>query len=354
MPEQLSPKTWRRRLRVSVRGLIGVVLIIGGGLGWLVNGARIQREAVAAIRRDGGVVSYDGDLKYGKWNGRSWQTDGRPGVPKWLVACLGVDYFDHVVSAWLGQPGSTSALRHIGQFSQVEKLDLHGPFVTDAGLAHLKGLTNLSSLNIGDRTGDCTGNITLLGTAHVTDAGMPYLKGLTKLTLLDLNGTKVSDAGLIYLAGLTKLQVLYLGDTLVTDAGLAHLDGMTKLMGLDLGGTTVSDAGLGGLKTLIDLNYLSLRGTQITDEGLAHLECLTKLGALDLSETRITDAGLAHLKGLTRLWDLDLRGTQVSRAGLRELLLVLERSVHVQLGPKNGAPPVIELQRTLPSEDIGP
>ena len=203
----LPRKTWRRRLRIRVRGLILLVLIIGVGLGWIVNGGRVQREAVAAIGRDGGVVSYDWDLKAGKWNGWSWETDGRPGVPKWLLECLGVDYFDHVVSVAHGLTGSNSACVTIGQLGHVERLGLHGPFVTDAGLAHLKGLTNLSSLNIGDREEDYTGNITLLGTAHVTDAGMPYLKGLTKLSLLDLNGTKVSDAGLIYLAGLTKLQV---------------------------------------------------------------------------------------------------------------------------------------------------
>jgi hypothetical protein len=51
--------------------------------------------------------------------------------------------------------------------------------VTDPGLAHLKGLTNLSHLNIGDREVDCSRMITLLGAARVTDAGMPYLKGLT-------------------------------------------------------------------------------------------------------------------------------------------------------------------------------
>ena len=87
-------------------------------------------------------------------------------MPKWLVDYLGVDYFDHVVCVWLGQAGSTSALRHIGQLGQVERLDLHGPFVTDAGLAHLERLTNLSSLNIGDRTVDCSGNITFRDTAH--------------------------------------------------------------------------------------------------------------------------------------------------------------------------------------------
>ena len=80
-------------------------------------------------------------LGIGMVDWRRW----KPGVPKWLVDRLGVDYFGHVESVALGQPGSPSALRHIGQLSHVKSLDLHGPFVTDAGLAHLEGLTKLSS-----------------------------------------------------------------------------------------------------------------------------------------------------------------------------------------------------------------
>jgi hypothetical protein len=50
-------RPWQRFLRFSVRGLIVVVLVIGVWLGWLVRSARIQREAVAAIRIAGGNVS---------------------------------------------------------------------------------------------------------------------------------------------------------------------------------------------------------------------------------------------------------------------------------------------------------
>ena len=87
--------------------------------------------------------------------------------------------------------------------------------MTDAGLAHLAGLTKLYYLDIGYGVEDCRGTITLRGTAtaRVTDAGMPYLKGLTKLSFLDLNGTQVGDAGLAHLAGLTRLEVLRLEDT---------------------------------------------------------------------------------------------------------------------------------------------
>ncbi len=53
------PRLSRRYLRFSVRGLIIVVLLIGGWLGWIVRGARIQREAVAAIIKERGLIEYD-------------------------------------------------------------------------------------------------------------------------------------------------------------------------------------------------------------------------------------------------------------------------------------------------------
>jgi internalin A len=354
MPYRALPKWLRHGLRISVRGLIVLVLIIGAGLGWIVNAARIQREAVASIQRDGGSVMYDWEFE-GPWDfiGPISRSTGRPRAPIWLVDQLGVDYFGQAKSVALGQPGSPSALRNIGRLSHVERIDLQGPFVTDAGLAHLKGLSNLSYFKIGNRYGDCSGGTHLQDAARVTDAGMPYLKGLNKLSLLDLNGTKVSDTGMANLAGMTRLGNLGLADTRITDIGLVSLKPMTKLRSLDLSGTQISGAGLVHLKTLNHLTFLYLRGTQISDAGLEHLKNLTRLLILDLGNTRITDAGLEHLKGLPYLRDLDLRGTQVSLAGVRKLELALPREdVYVQFGREE--PPVDRLEKTSPSEDAGP
>lgn len=59
--------------------------------------------------------------------------------------------------------------------------------------------------------------------ADVTDAGLVHLKGLTELQSLDLMATNVSDAGLEHLRGLTRLQSLNLMATKVTDAGVKDL-----------------------------------------------------------------------------------------------------------------------------------
>jgi hypothetical protein len=57
----------------------------------------------------------------------------------------------------------------------------------------------------------------------VTDAGLEHLKGLTQLRTLFLGYTSVTDAGLKHLKGLTQLQSPGLTETKVTDAGIAEL-----------------------------------------------------------------------------------------------------------------------------------
>ena len=59
MPSGSVSRPWRRYLRFSVRGLIVFVLVIGVGLGWIVRSAHIQRDAVAAITKAGGLTFYN-------------------------------------------------------------------------------------------------------------------------------------------------------------------------------------------------------------------------------------------------------------------------------------------------------
>ena len=62
-----------------------------------------------------------------------------------------------------------------------------------------------------------------LWSTQITDAGLMHLKGLTNLEELGLSSTRVTDAGLVHLKGLTKLEKLGLVGTQVTDAGVAEL-----------------------------------------------------------------------------------------------------------------------------------
>jgi hypothetical protein len=180
MPATPSAKSWRHRLRVSVRGLMILVLLFGVGLGWLahlVRQANVQCEAVAAIKKAGGDVVYD-------WQNKVVR-EPRPWPPKWLVDQIGVDYFGNVVEVWLAGPriqGAEEVLAHIGHLRRLEALWLAPPTMTDAGLAHLDGLNNLKLMNIN------------LSETQITDTGLAHLKGLACIENLTLTGTSVTDA----------------------------------------------------------------------------------------------------------------------------------------------------------------
>jgi internalin A len=184
-------------------------------------------------------------------------------------------------------------------------LILTGFPVNDAVMKHLKGLTQLRTLD--------------LRYARFTHAGLEYMKGLTQLRALDLGGTEVTNASLGCLAAMSDLQTLNLQYTQIDDAGLERLKGLAQLQEINLSRTGVTDAGLQHLKVLPQLKTLGLQQTQVTDSGLQTLKEMKQLQSLDLSVTKVTDAGLEHLNGLDQLQGLNVSDTKVTDVGLKQL-----------------------------------
>jgi hypothetical protein len=147
MLDQAKPvsRPWRRFLRLSVRGLIVIVLLTGGWFAWIVRSARIQHDAVAAIRQGDGFVEYRGDL-----------TPDSGWAPGWLVNLLGVDHFDYPEVVIIGGDWSDADMEHVGQLRELvefhSELKLRGTRITDSGLAHLKALTSLKGLDLRETT----------------------------------------------------------------------------------------------------------------------------------------------------------------------------------------------------------
>ena len=85
--------------------------------------------------------------------------------------------------------------------TNLTELDLRNSSqITDAGLTELRGLKNLTRLDLGDD---------LLGGTQITDAGLKELRELKNLTTLNLSNTRVTDAGLTELSkSLPSVQIL--------------------------------------------------------------------------------------------------------------------------------------------------
>ena len=88
-----------------------------------------------------------------------------------------------------------------------------------------------------------------------SDAGLEHLKGLTNLQSLYLDGTKITDSGLVHLKGLPNLDNLWLPKQ-ITDSGLVHLKGMTNLQELRLVKHQITDAGVAELQDLLPAHWL--------------------------------------------------------------------------------------------------
>ena len=103
---------------------------------------------------------------------------------------------------------------------------------------------------------------------HVdTDAGIQHLSG-SNLVELDLSDVDMTDAGLAHLSGLTKLRRLNLQSANVTDAGVDVLKNPAGARELSLYRTKVSNAGLAKLSLLKNLRSLDLRYSRVTSSGV--------------------------------------------------------------------------------------
>lgn len=295
MPDQSLPKSRRYWLRFSVRGLMLLVLVVGAALGWVVREARMQRQAVVAIRAVG-IAIFDWQYTKGFID---WSS--RPPWPEWLVARVGDEYSGHVILVWVDLEYLPSDDYGRPPYDEENAR-------MDAALAQIGNLSQIRFLTINHDS-------------RARDALLAGLERLNRLEKLELKFTKITD--LRFVRTMARLKTLDLQGSPVGDAALAHLGGLTRLRFLDLTRANITDAGLVHLRNLTGLTSLSLVDTKVTDAGLIYLNGLTRLSRLGLSHTKVTDAGLVHLKEITGLRWLELEGTQVTDTGVQSLKTAL-------------------------------
>jgi len=138
MTQTTNPK---RRFRFSLRTLLVVVVLLSVGLGWFafkMRQAERQRKAVEAIIEAGGWVTYDCDL----YEDLGYMQRPVSPAPAWLTRLVGDDFFLDVGDVYLsGTKCADEDMEYLKRLTNLNRLNISGTQVTDAGLKHLRRRT---------------------------------------------------------------------------------------------------------------------------------------------------------------------------------------------------------------------
>jgi Leucine-rich repeat (LRR) protein len=199
------------------------------------------------------------------------------------------------------------SMQHIATLSNLEALVLNHTKVSSIGVQSLVGLPKLTSLG--------------LNGVPLDDADLASISQLTQLRRLSVGryDASLTDAGMAHLRKLTNLEFLFVSSGRATDASLANLAACTQLRHLELYLTRLTDAGLAHLERLQNLEKLVLRYANITDAGFKHFRDMGKLQELAFVNCKsITGSGMAELGELPKLVSLNFIATSVDDTGLEQ------------------------------------
>lgn len=146
-------------------------------------------------------------------------------------------------------------LRRLKRLPDLTYLDLSLTRITDQGMQELRNLPGIVELN-------------LHFAEYVTDEGLAAIKGWKRLKRLNVRGAKVSDSTLDHISGIPSLESVNISSAMITDVGLERLSSLPNLKELSIGGNEVGDAGLQALRQMPGLTYLDLNGRQGTDSNV--------------------------------------------------------------------------------------
>jgi hypothetical protein len=363
MSETATVKPRRRRFALSLQGLMILILVIGGILGWKAHRATIQRRAVAKIDAAGGTVQYDYQIEAQKAS-KTWTANPpHPWAPDWLRRPIGEEYFQDVAWVFLSSKNPKIKIEHdpklfetVATLDRVEMLQTIRYPMDNADFARLMAMPRLKQatfllIDITDEGLACLESspaieeLVLRSTpGSITNRGLEIISRQPRIKRLELTQVDLTDPkSLAPLAKLTRLENLMLMNSPEEDSCLSYLSDLTELKRIDLRRTCLTDSGIDSLSKLKKLETVLVDGSLLTDAGLAklaaipslkemYLDPLPKLGELGISSldklqgfptlcltaTNVTDAGLGHLKGMKFL-RFKVSGPGVTDAGLEKL-----------------------------------
>jgi Leucine-rich repeat (LRR) protein len=186
---------------------------------------------------------------------------------------------------------------------------LYLPQAYDWNDSHMKGIKHLQGLSCLD-----------MDNAGITDASLADLDALTNLTDLNYQASELSGLAVARLKRLRALNSLTASRTSEISSVLRALAGSDRLHRLVIADCNVQDTDMKNVGTLSSLETLWVeRNDGITDRNLTELTSLKNLTFLDISKTQVTSACIDTLKAFKHLSYLNVDFANWSSADQQRL-----------------------------------
>lgn len=196
---------------------------------------------------------------------------------------------------------SNEVMPYLGKIKNLKRLTIEGN-ISDNGFKAFQQMGQLTDLDVGKTAG--------------RDAGMQHLRNLTNLISLTVP-QRVTGKGLVHLKHM-QLKSLILPDAAKTDIGLKHYVAACEPQAqLDL--TTWVGLQGPGLVSLREWPALKKLALTIEDDALPYVGQLAGISELSISESNVSDAAIEHLPRLRNLKRLNVSKTNISLQGLSRL-----------------------------------
>lgn len=153
---------------------------------------------------------------------------------------------------------------------------------------------DLAQVCVSPEAGLSIQKIDLTGNRLVTNAGLAQLAALKNLTSLTLTSTDLTPDNLSAIGGIQSLNELLLSSTKTNDNVVAKLTAIPHLQTLDLSGTLITQAVGTSLSQMRELSILKLSSTAANDQLVIMLHNLP-LRELRLEKTQISGAAIPEI-----------------------------------------------------------
>lgn len=283
-------------IRYSLKRLFVGLTIICGLIGYWVHTAHVQRDAVAAIRAAGGIVTYCFETEI---------VDLRCTNPACLSALLcdtvPVDMFCHVIGVeYTGS--SASVFKSIAKLRGLRDLTLGGISREGDLIAQISRLRNLKYLRIVFASNS--------GSDLCPDLGI--LAEFKQLQELDIQNAARATGRFEFVRSLDALRSLEISNAELGDKDLKAIGSRTQLLVLTLHNCSIDPAYLDSLGSLVSTQRLFLDNPLLAGKDIRFLERMKNLRHLYFNCNRIDRTMKSILTNHKTLISVTINGVGIS------------------------------------------